>query len=90
MLRKGNKMSKQNFKVEIGPSHLTRFERAKIIGARALQLSLGAPTFAKSSKNIHDPITLAIKELDTHVLPLTIRRTYPDGNYQNIPLSSLL
>ena len=83
-------MTKQEFKVEIGPGHLTRFERAKIIGSRALQLSLGAPSFVKISKDIHDPIVLATYELDKTVMPLTIRRTYPDGTHQNIPLSSLV
>ena len=83
-------MTKQEFKVEIGPKNLTRFERAKIIGSRALQLSLGAPTFVKLSKSIHDPILIATYELDKTVMPLTIRRTYPDGTHQNIPLSSLI
>ena len=83
-------MTKQEFKVEIGPKNLTRFERAKIIGSRALQLSLGAPTFVKVSKGIHDPIVLATYELDKTVMPLTIRRAYPDGTSQNIPLSSLV
>ena len=83
-------MTKQEFKVEIGPENLTRFERAKIIGSRALQLSLGAPTFVKVSKDINDPIILATYELDNTVMPLTIRRTYPDGTHQNIPLSSLV
>ena len=83
-------MTKQDFKVEIGTAHLTRFERAKIIGSRALQLSLGAPSFVKVSKSIHDPILLATLELDKTVMPLIIRRTYPDGTSQNIPLSSLM
>ncbi|MCH2403595.1 MAG: DNA-directed RNA polymerase subunit K [Nitrososphaerales archaeon] len=83
-------MTKQDFKVEIGPAHLTRFERAKIIGSRALQLSLGAPPFVKVSKSIHDPILIATLELDKTVMPLIIRRTYPDGTSQNIPLSSLM
>ena len=84
-------MTKQEkFIVKIGPAHLTRFERAKIIGSRALQLSLGAPAFVKVSKSIHDPILLATYELDKTVMPLTIRRTYPDGTSQNIPLSSLM
>lgn len=83
-------MTKQDFKVEIGPAHLTRFERAKIIGSRALQLSLGAPSFVKVSKSIHDPILIATLELDKTVMPLIIRRTYPDGTSQNIPLSSLM
>ena len=83
-------MAKQNFKVEIGPALLTRFERAKIIGSRALQLSLGAPAFVKVSKSIHDPILLATYELDKTSMPLTIRRMYPDGTSQNIPLSALM
>ena len=32
-------------KILMGPPNLTRFEKARIMGARALQLSLGAPTF---------------------------------------------
>ena len=32
-------------KITIGPPTLTRFEKARIMGARALQLSLGAPPF---------------------------------------------
>ena len=83
-------MTKQEFKVEIGPSHLTRFERAKIIGSRALQLSFGAPPFIKVPSAINDPIKLAIKELDAAALPLTIRRSYPDGTSQNVPLEALL
>ncbi len=45
-------------KIELGPPTLTRFEKARIMGARALQLSLGAPPFieipktAKSSLDI--------------------------------------
>ena len=83
-------MTKHEFKVEIGPSSLTRFERAKIIGSRALQLSFGAPPFIKVPSSINDPIKLAIKELDAGALPLTIKRSYPDGTSQNVPLEALL
>ena len=57
---------------------LTRFEKARIIGARALQVSMGAPVLIKLSEDIKDPIVIAAKELDGGALPLTVRRTMPD------------
>ena len=83
-------MSKEEFKIEVGPPKLTRFERAKIIGSRSLQISLGAPVFIKIPKDINDPIRLAVKELASGSVPLSIRRTYPNGHSQNIPIEKLL
>ncbi|MFC1802419.1 DNA-directed RNA polymerase subunit K [Thermoproteota archaeon] len=74
----------------IGPPKLTRFERARIVGARALQVSLGAPILAPLPDNVIDPIDIAIVELREKVLPMTIRRTLPEGSYQDIPLIDLL
>ena len=74
----------------IGPPKLTRFERARIVGARALQISMGAPILIETSKNLSNPIDTALKELETGILPITIRRTLPDGTYQDIPLKWLL
>ncbi len=68
---------------------MTRFERARIIGARSLQLSLGAPPFIKIPASVHNPIDIAIAELDEKVLPINIRRTLPDGQYEDIPLDVL-
>ncbi len=73
----------------IGPPKLTRFERARIVGARALQVSLGAPILAPLPDEIIDPIDIAVIELSEKVLPLTIRRTLPEGSYQDIPLLDL-
>ncbi|MEM1525243.1 MAG: DNA-directed RNA polymerase subunit K [Nitrososphaerales archaeon] len=84
------KNSVEQFQVKIGPNKLTRFERARIIGARALQLSLGAPPFIPIPPNIKDPISLAIAELEAKALPISIRRTLPDGTYQDIPIDVLL
>lgn len=70
----------------IGPPKLTRFERARIAGARALQISMGAPILVELSENMSNPIDIALKELETGVLPIMIRRTLPDGTYQDIPL----
>ena len=74
----------------IGPPKLTRFERARIVGARALQISMGAPILIELSEKLTSPIDIAIKELEIEILPITIRRTLPDGTYQDIPLKWLL
>lgn len=72
----------------IGPSKLTRFERARIISARALQISMGAPPLIMTTKT--SPLEVAEEELKAGVLPITIRRRLPDGHYQDIPLKWLI
>jgi len=74
----------------IGPPKLTRFEKARVVGARALQISMGAPILVDVSESFSSPIDIALKELDAGILPMTIRRTLPDGTYQDIPLKWLL
>lgn len=76
--------------VTIGPPKLTRFERARIVGARALQVSLGAPILVQLLVGVNDPIDIAIEELKEGVLPMTVRRTLPEGSFQDIPLIDLL
>ena len=73
-------------KVMIGPPTLTRFEKARILGARALQLSLGAPPFISVPKEVTTSLDLAYNELEKRVLPITIRRVLPNGDFQNIPI----
>jgi DNA-directed RNA polymerase subunit K/omega len=61
------------------------------VGARALQISMGAPILIKPSKALSSPIEIAIEELKRGVLPITIRRTLPDGvTYQDIPIKWLI
>jgi DNA-directed RNA polymerase subunit K/omega len=74
----------------IGPKKLTRFERARIVGARALQLSMGAPVLLDVPESIKSPIELAELELQEGALPISIRRSLPDGTSLNIPLKTLL
>lgn len=73
-------------KVEIGPPVLTRFEKARIMGARALQLSLGAPPFIQIPETAMTSLDIAMEELDKRVIPIVIRRVLPNGDYQNIPI----
>lgn len=77
-------------RIWIGPPKATRFERARIVGARALQISMGAPILVEPSRDASNPIDIAIKELEIGILPITIRRTLPDGTYQDIPLKWLM
>ncbi len=73
-------------KITIGPPTLTRFEKARIMGARALQLSLGAPPFIPIPKTARISLDISMEELDERVIPITIRRVLPNGDYQNIPI----
>ncbi len=73
-------------KITIGPPTLTRFEKARIMGARALQLSLGAPPFIEIPKTARISLDIAMEELEQRVIPITIRRVFPNGDYQNIPI----
>ena len=57
----------------------TKYERARMIGSRALQLSMGAPFLVKISDEElrrikYNPIEIALKELSEGVLPITVRR----------------
>ena len=72
--------------ITTGPPTLTRFEKARIMGSRALQLSLGAPPFIDFSKNISTSLEIAMEELHQKVIPIVIRRTLPNGDYQNIAI----
>ncbi len=57
---------------------LTRFEVARIMGARALQIALGAPVLVKVKKDGFDPTDLAEEEFKACKIPMTIRRTLPN------------
>ena len=77
-------------KITIGPPTLTWFEQARIMGARALQLSLGAPPFITIPKNARISLDISMEELEKKVIPITIRRVLPNGDYQNIPIDYFL
>ena len=76
----------KNGQIVTGPPTLTRFEKARIMGARALQLSLGAPVFIEIPKNTVTSLEIAMEELKQRVIPIVIKRTLPNGAYQIIPI----
>lgn len=62
-----------NFEVtQVSETKLTRYERARIIGARALQISLGAPVLMDVDRG--EPIDIALMELEKGVIPITVKR----------------
>lgn len=73
-------------KITIGPPVLTRFEKARIMGARALQLSQGAPPFIDIPASARTSLDIAMDELEQRIIPIVIKRVLPNGNYQNIPI----
>ena len=73
-----------------GPLTLTRFEKARIMGARALQLSLGAPVFIEIPKDATTSLEIAMEELKQRVIPIVIKRVLPNNDYQNIPIDKFL
>jgi len=52
----------------------TRFEKARIVGARALQISMGAPTLIKIPKDVINPIDIAMIEFKEDAIPITVKR----------------
>jgi len=52
----------------------TKYEKARIIGARALQIAMGAPVLIDIPENMTDPIDVALLELDKKAMPLTVIR----------------
>ena len=52
----------------------TRFERARIVGARALQIAMGAPVLIEDDGRL-DPLNIAIEELKAGVIPITVKRS---------------
>lgn len=88
--RKGKRAAEEGFEILVGPQKLTRFEKARIVGARSLQLAMGAPSFVPTDESIRDSIALAMMELASDALPISIRRSLPSGYSQDIPIKYLL
>ncbi len=58
----------------LGLGEYTRFERARILGARALQVSLGAPILIDVPPHLVDPVEIAEREFAARRIPITVRR----------------
>ncbi|KAK2070379.1 hypothetical protein P8C59_004877 [Phyllachora maydis] len=68
---------------------MTKYERARILGTRALQISMNAPVLVDLEGET-DPLQIAIKELREKKIPLIVRRYMPDGSYEDWTCEELL
>jgi len=50
---------------------------------------MSAPILVEPSA-LSSPIDIALRELESGILPMTIRRTLPDGTFQDVPLKWLI
>ena len=66
-------------------ARFTRFELTRVLSARALQLSLGAPPLVKRTSEL-SMLEVAEKELHQKVLPLSILRKFPNGVHKRVEL----
>lgn len=67
---------------------MTKYERARILGARALQISYNAPVMVELEGET-DPLQIALKELRERKIPMIIRRYLPDGTYEDWKVEEL-
>lgn len=68
---------------------MTKYERARVLGTRALQISMCAPIMVEL-ENETDPLQIAMKELKARKIPLIIRRYLPDGSYEDWTIDELI
>jgi DNA-directed RNA polymerase I, II, and III subunit RPABC2 len=77
-------------KEKVTTRYLTKYEKARIIGSRALQISKNAPIFVEIEPGEWDPIKIAEKELVERKIPFIIRRYLPDGNFEDWRVEDLI
>ncbi|KAJ9103871.1 hypothetical protein QFC21_002333 [Naganishia friedmannii] len=82
------KVPKANEKRVTTP-YLTKYERARILGTRALQISMNAPVLVPLEGET-DPLEIATKELKQKKIPLVVRRYLPDGSFEDWKVSELI
>jgi len=69
--------------------YLTKYERARVLGTRALQIAMGAPVMVELD-GATDPLIIAMKELKARKIPIIIRRFLPDSSYEDWSIDELI
>lgn len=70
--------------------YMTKYERARVLGTRALQISMGAPVLVNPDEKITDPLDIAGLELKEKKIPIVIRRFLPDGSWEDWSVHELI
>lgn len=68
--------------------YMTKYERARILGTRAQQISMNCPIMVDNEGET-DPLMIARKELVEKKLPFIIRRKFPDGSFEDWSIDEL-
>jgi DNA-directed RNA polymerase I, II, and III subunit RPABC2 len=69
---------------------LTKYERAKIIGERAIQINNGSEVYVEIPNGVWDSLKIAEKELKEKKIPYVIRRYLPNGEFEDWELNELI
>ncbi|CAO3673111.1 unnamed protein product [Umbelopsis ramanniana] len=76
-------------KERVTTPYMTKYERARVLGTRALQISLNAPVMIELNGE-SDPLVIAMKELREKKIPLIVRRFLPDNSYEDWHVKDLI
>ena len=71
------------------PFYMTKYEKARVIGTRAVQISRNSPVLIKLDFNDVDPVRIAEMELAQRKIPFVIRRYLSDGTFEDWRVSEL-
>ncbi|WWD20375.1 hypothetical protein CI109_104851 [Kwoniella shandongensis] len=82
------KAAKPN-EVRVTTPYMTKYERARVLGTRALQISMNAPVLVPVEGET-DPLEIALKELAAKKIPLVIRRYLPDNSFEDWKVEELI
>ncbi|XP_011865358.1 PREDICTED: DNA-directed RNA polymerases I, II, and III subunit RPABC2 [Vollenhovia emeryi] len=69
--------------------YMTKYERARVLGTRALQIAMCAPVMVELEGET-DPLQIAMKELKQRKIPIIIRRYLPDNSYEDWGIDELI
>merc|ERR1712008_386246 len=69
--------------------YMTKYERARVLGTRALQIAMCAPVMVELEGET-DPLAIAMKELKQRKIPIIIRRYLPDQSYEDWKIEELI
>lgn len=69
--------------------YMTKYERARVLGTRALQIAMCAPVMVELEGET-DPLQIAMKELKLRKIPIIIRRYLPDGSFEDWGIDELI
>ncbi|GFZ49715.1 DNA-directed RNA polymerases I, II, and III subunit RPABC2 [Saitozyma sp. JCM 24511] len=75
--------------VRVTTPYMTKYERARVLGTRALQISMNAPVLVPVEGET-DPLEIALKELAAKKIPLVIRRYLPDNSFEDWKVEELI